>query len=68
MDRVAHRNDLMSQFAMQALAVGCQSSLRGSVLPPGCLVPLALRPAQAGVAVLLDAPVNAWPSKTTCTQ
>jgi hypothetical protein len=56
MDRVPHRNDIMSQLAMQALAVGCQSSLRGSVLPSGCFVPLALCPAQAGIAVLLEAP------------
>ena len=48
---------VMSQLAMQALAVGGQSSLRVGVLPPGRFVPLALFPAQASLAVLLDTPL-----------
>src|SRR5258708_4884813 len=44
----------MSQLAMQTLAMGCQSSLEHGVLSPGCFVPLALVPAQAGVSVLFD--------------
>jgi hypothetical protein len=56
-DCLAHCNDRMSQPAMQALAVSCQSSLRVGVLPPGGLVPLAFFPAQAGLAVLFDTPL-----------
>ena|SRR5215469_13010667 len=40
---------------MQALTVGCQFAFGIGVLPPGCFVPLALAPAQAGVAVFFDA-------------
>src|SRR5215469_4297189 len=54
-DRVAHRNDVMSQLAVQTLAVGCYSALYVGVLPPGCLIAFAVLPAQAGFACFLDA-------------
>ena len=57
MDGVAYFHDVMSQLAMQALEVGCQSPLRMGVLPPGSLVPLALFPTQTRFAVLLHAPL-----------
>ena len=53
-DRVTHLRDSMSQMSMQTLAMGGQFSLRIGVLSPGRFVPLALFPAQAGGAVLLD--------------
>ena len=44
-DGVAHRRDLVSQSAMQALAVGRQPALAGRLAPPADLVATALLPA-----------------------
>src|SRR5262245_381387 len=55
LDLLAHFHDVMSQLAMQTLAVGCQSSLRFGMRSPGRFVPLALFPAQTRFPVLLDA-------------
>jgi hypothetical protein len=57
MDGVAYFHDVMSQLAMQALAVGCQSPLRMGVLPPCSFVPFTLFPTQTRFAVLLDTPL-----------
>ena len=57
MDGVAYFHDVMSQLAMQALAVGCQSPLRMGVLPPCSFVPFTLFPTQTRCAVLLDTPL-----------
>jgi hypothetical protein len=56
-DLLAHLDDVMSQLAMETLAMGCQPSLCVGMLPPGCFVPLALAPTQARFAVLLDTPL-----------
>jgi len=50
-DGVAHLDDVMRQLAMQRFPLSCQSSLCIGVLSPGCLVPLALAKAEAGVFV-----------------
>src|SRR6516165_879475 len=54
-DRVARRNDVMGELAVETLAVGGEAAFRGGVLSPGRLVPLALFPAQARCTVFLDA-------------
>src|SRR5260221_3632922 len=54
-DCIAHRNDRMSQPAMQGIAVGCQCCLRVHVLSPVGLLPLALFPAQSRLSILPDA-------------
>src|SRR6266568_4323895 len=46
--------DGIAQLAMQTLAVGGQYSFGIGMLSPGCLVPLALDPSEAGFAVFLD--------------
>ncbi len=53
-DRVAHRDDLLDLFAVQALAVGCQLALFLRLAPPSALVALALLPGQPLLALPLD--------------
>src|SRR5215472_11419467 len=54
-DRVAQSNDVLGELAVETLAVGREAALRGGVRSPGRLVPLALAPKQADLAVFLDA-------------
>jgi hypothetical protein len=54
-DGVAHRDDLMDLFAVQALALGCQLAFFLREAMAGALVALALFPVQPPLALLLDA-------------
>ncbi len=54
MDRVPSLDDVMSELAMQTLAVGGQSSFCIGVLSPGRLVSLAFLPVQARFACFFD--------------
>src|SRR5262249_24761898 len=56
-DDVSHLDNVMSQLAMQTLAVGGEAAFRVGVLAPGRLVAFALLPLGEGFATLLRTPL-----------